>query len=1164
MKQILRQLAKRAGTIALSLALLVTLTPSFGFAPADVYAAEDIYRVTFNNGYSGNGSMEPVELTPEEAADYALPECTMDPLKNIDFTGWSIYDPTTGDPIEDDMYQPGDPYPVTRDIMLWANWKYDYTYHLRDTEDGSDETTIVVSYPRNNKSPDVLTDEDPRVVREGYKFQSWSNSPYYLNYPSYYSSSYWVHRDLYAFWYRHTVSTYAYSADGEGTGGTIKRSGDSYTWPDNRDNPTHLVYDGESQSNYTFIAAPANTETKRYRFVGWYKDGPDGELYSTETSITFNSYEVDEDLVLCAVFEEDEDAPLTLKMIANRGAQTIITQEVTKDENGDYTITVPDDPFSYNNDCYLKFWQAYETDSTGNNGTFIGDWYPGETRTLTRDTNLNAQWYFNITYHSMNGPDDDPMQGEDVTTKEYRLNQRPISYDDVPLKDSSHFDGWYKSPEYAAQGNIGYANLYDNKTQEVYAGYYKYRLDSYVEDNEMATGSITREGVGNMFPGDSMTLTATPGNRSVFKGWYENGRDGELFSTDNPLTVHTEDLDHDTKLYAVFDAAFEEPYVQIGDFPTSVCYQAKPIEPDPEVQITINGETKTLEKDKDYTVAYENNLNAGTAKVTFTGMGEYQGQIVKEFTITKLNVDTAGGAQPAKSTYLYTGAPIIPAITVAGYTMREGVDYMIFSETIRDNVNAGKNGSKASMYIRITDKNLTSSSTRVKIEFTIRPFNLLGEDGYQVKANMEGEEQGYNFPHTGEIVKPAITSIVCTPEDESLPAITLKEGDYTVTYTESTHAASKLAYINGTGNFYGQITLPFQVVPRNLEDAEITTDRTRYYYTGNKVVPTIIADGRTLQDGDYSTEIIGDPYGPSDEPVTLLLTGQGNYTGEPDPIVYKVERIDLSDPVVGAAATVRDLTYTGKPLTDITQGVTVKWPNSDEPFDPQESTDGTNGDYTKTIVDADGNEVGDLVDAGDYTLQFKGRGIYQGIYEVPFTVKKASQKVTISKSSYAKVYGNAAFSLGAKTDGDGTLTYTSSNTKVATVSNAAATRGKVTIKGVGKATITVYAKTGKNYKQSAKKTITITVKPKTRTISKVTAGSKKLTVKWTPLTTQATGYQVQVATNSGFTKGKKTVTVTSYKTGTATIKNLTAGKPYYVRIRTYKKVTVNGKTTMHR
>ena len=69
--------------------------------------------------------------------------------------------------------------------------------------------------------------------------------------------------------------------------------------------------------------------------------------------------------------------------------------------------------------------------------------------------------------------------------------------------------------------------------------------------------------------------------------------------------------------------------------------------------------------------------------------------------------------------------------------------------------------------------------------------------------------------------------------------------------------------------------------------------------------------------------------------------------------------------------------------------------------------------------------------------------------------------------------------------------------------------------------------------------------------------SGKVTVKWKKQTAKVigshiSGYQLQLATNSKFTKNKKTVTVKGYKKTSKTVKGLKKGKKYYVRIRTYK------------
>ena len=97
-------------------------------------------------------------------------------------------------------------------------------------------------------------------------------------------------------------------------------------------------------------------------------------------------------------------------------------------------------------------------------------------------------------------------------------------------------------------------------------------------------------------------------------------------------------------------------------------------------------------------------------------------------------------------------------------------------------------------------------------------------------------------------------------------------------------------------------------------------------------------------------------------------------------------------------------------------------------------------------------------------------------------------------------------------------------------------------------------------KYSGTKTLYFTIKPKATSISSLKAGSKKFTVKWKKQATQTTGYQVQVATNKKFKKNKKTVTIKKQKTTKTTVKKLKAKKKYYVRVRTYKTVKINGKS----
>lgn len=85
----------------------------------------------------------------------------------------------------------------------------------------------------------------------------------------------------------------------------------------------------------------------------------------------------------------------------------------------------------------------------------------------------------------------------------------------------------------------------------------------------------------------------------------------------------------------------------------------------------------------------------------------------------------------------------------------------------------------------------------------------------------------------------------------------------------------------------------------------------------------------------------------------------------------------------------------------------------------------------------------------------------------------------------------------------------------------------------------------------------LVAKPAATAISSAKPGKKQMTVRWKKVT-GANGYQLEYAKNSKFTSNKKTINIANPNTVNRTVKKLTSGKKYYVRVRTYKKV--NGYT----
>lgn len=186
-----------------------------------------------------------------------------------------------------------------------------------------------------------------------------------------------------------------------------------------------------------------------------------------------------------------------------------------------------------------------------------------------------------------------------------------------------------------------------------------------------------------------------------------------------------------------------------------------------------------------------------------------------------------------------------------------------------------------------------------------------------------------------------------------------------------------------------------------------------------------------------------------------------------------------------------------------------------------------------------------------------GCGDYSGTIRIHFVIypnlnnQENNQGTTENKptlsctKTYKKALDSKPFKLSVK-NAKGTVSYTSSNKKVATVNS----KGIVTLKGTGLAKITVKASNGSVVSK-------VYVAPKKTSISKAKSTAKKtVTVTWKK-DTKATGYEIQCNTNKNFKSGNKTVTVKKAKTTSAKVTKLKSGKKYYVRMRSYK--TINGK-----
>lgn len=107
-------------------------------------------------------------------------------------------------------------------------------------------------------------------------------------------------------------------------------------------------------------------------------------------------------------------------------------------------------------------------------------------------------------------------------------------------------------------------------------------------------------------------------------------------------------------------------------------------------------------------------------------------------------------------------------------------------------------------------------------------------------------------------------------------------------------------------------------------------------------------------------------------------------------------------------------------------------------------------------------------------------------------------------------------------------------------------------KSVGKQRLVV--EISGNYKGS--KNLSFVINPKPTKFKNIKTTKTTAIIKWNKISKQTKGYQLQISKKDNF-KSKNTFTIKNNKITSTIIRKLTAGKKYYVRIRTYK--VVNGK-----
>ena len=383
---------------------------------------------------------------------------------------------------------------------------------------------------------------------------------------------------------------------------------------------------------------------------------------------------------------------------------------------------------------------------------------------------------------------------------------------------------------------------------------------------------------------------------------------------------------------------------------------------------------------------------------------------------------------------VYTGSALTPAFKVVNKSDGRVLSTSYYTAKYSNNVKAGKGK------ITVTGKGEYTGT--ITGTFVIEPKAL--------ETSMVGAVKAQTY--TGAALTPAVT---VTDGSTALAAGT----DYTVTYTNNTNAGTATIKVTGKGNYKGTVTVTFAInkaapslkfakssLTKTNLDAAFTNELTAttdgavtYASSDTKVAAVNKTSGKVTIKGIGTATITA-----TAAAGTNYKAGSAKYT-----LTVKDGRTDLSGFAVTLSAT--KYTYDGKakePAVTVKDGSTAL-------------TAGT--DYTVTYADN--------VNAGTATATVTGAGKYKGTARASFTISKAAPSLKFAKSSLTKTSLDAAFTNKLTATTDGAVTIASSDTKVAAVNK---TSGKVTIKGIGTATITATAAAGTNYKAgSAKYTLTV-------------------------------------------------------------------------------------------
>ena len=182
-----------------------------------------------------------------------------------------------------------------------------------------------------------------------------------------------------------------------------------------------------------------------------------------------------------------------------------------------------------------------------------------------------------------------------------------------------------------------------------------------------------------------------------------------------------------------------------------------------------------LVRNVDYTLAYENNIEAGNASVTINGIGNFTGSRSANFTITRELTDIRNCTviiDPAE--YVYEGEPVIPEILVkyGADILSEGVDY---------SVAISGNDATGTAYVTITGTGRFTGTTNASFTLVEPPAEELSDPTPTGTAPTSAPTEAPATEPTGTVptgtgTTPPVTGTPSAAPSEATPAPSSESG----------------------------------------------------------------------------------------------------------------------------------------------------------------------------------------------------------------------------------------------------------------------------------------------------------------------------------------------------------------------------------------------------